>query len=183
MKSMVTTLLSKPEVAKIKFSFGAISIDSNSFASVKNAVTKGKIKVKQNKGLGNKIAKYRYTHNILFSGFKTTGGNADLEALLVHECVHGAFDILGKKMLVSQSEAAAYIAQCLYFYYKNEKAIKGGATPTFKNSVLKAAWPIALKAVKSSSLKTSDIQPLFSAIAKHPTYKKRHSTQVGYDGI
>jgi len=183
MKNMIITVLSKPEVAKIKFSFGAISINSTSFRNVKNAVTTGKITVSYNAKLGAGRATYRYTHNTLFAGFKATAGIADREALLVHECTHAASDIAGKKMLVKESEAAAYIAQCLYFYYKNEKAIKAGATPTFKNNILKSTWSIAMKAVGNSSLSAADVKPLMDAISKHPLYLKRHSAKVIYDGI
>ncbi len=183
MKNMAIIILSKPEVAKINFSFGGMNIAPKSFQQVKSAITGNKITISHDAKLGFGQAKYRYTHNTLFTGFKTTGGNTDLEALLVHECVHAACDIAGKKMLVNQSEAAAYLAQCLYFYYMNEAAIKGGATPTFKNSILKAAWPIAIKAVSNSALSTSDVQPLLTAVSKHPTYLRRHANQVIYDGI
>jgi hypothetical protein len=183
MKNMVITLLSQTEVSKIKFSFGSMSVDSKSFQQVKAKVSSGKIKIAYNAKLGPKVAKYRYTHNTLFVGFKTTGKNADREALLVHECTHAASDIAGKKTLLTHSEAAAYIAQCLYFYYKNEAKIKKGAKPTFAQAVLREAWKVAMKAVSNSTLSNSDVQPLFKAIAKNPTYMKRHSQQVGYDGV
>ncbi len=183
LESMVTTVLSKPEVAKIKFSFGVVSIDSSSYLKVKNAITGGKIKVSYRASLGPQRAIYRYTHNTLFVGFRTAAGNADREALVVHECTHAACDIAGKKMLVKESEAAAYIAQCLYFYYKNEKAIKSGAKPTFANDILKTAWAAAEKVAGGGALSSADLQPLFSAISRNPIYRKRHSAQERYDGI
>ncbi len=183
MKTMVTSLLSKSVVKKIKFKSGSISIDSQSFQQVKTKINGGNIKIVYKAKLGGKKAIYRYTHNTLFVGFQATGGNADREALLVHECTHAALDIAGKKMLVKQSEAAAYIAQCLYFYYKNEAAIKKGSKPQFANALLREAWKVAMKAVHNSTLNNTDIQPLLTAVANHPLYKKRHSKQVEYDGV
>lgn len=183
MKNMIITLLSKPEVSKIKFSFGTISVNSATFQKVKNAVKTGKIKVSYNSKLGVGQAKYRYTHNTLFAGFRSTAGITDRESLLVHECTHAAFDIAGKKLVRQNSEAAAYIAQCLYFYYKNEKAIKAGSKPTFKHTILKAAWAVAMKAVVNSTLSAADLKPLMDAISKNPLYLKRYMAKVPYDGI
>lgn len=183
MKTMVTAVLAKPEVTKISFSYGGVKVDSNGFKRVISSINSNKIKVQHNARLGSKKGIYRYTHNTLFLGFKATGGDADREALIVHECVHAISDIAGTKMLVSKSEAVAYIAQCLYFYYKNETAIKSGQKPTFKVKVLQKAWDAAMKAVQNGSLTNADVKPLLDEIAKHPTYRSRHSKDVLYDGV
>ena len=126
---------------------------------------------------------YRYTHNTLFLGFNT-GLNADKEALIVHECTHAAMDIAGKTLQRNYSEAAAYIAQCLFFFYKNKAALsKPGIKPKFRSSLLRKAWEVAMKALKSSVLTNKDIKPLLSEIAKHPLYKRRHLKNVAYDGV
>jgi len=107
----------------------------------------------------------------------------DKEALVIHECTHAACDIAGKTVVVSHSEAAAYVAQCLYFYYINEAALASGKTPTFNDPILKAAWDVATIARQNSSLSNQDIATLIAEISKHPTYKDRATQDVNYDGV
>ena len=163
MKQIVLNTLDKLEIRKIAFGFGTIYINALSFESVKEAIKKDKIKVEYKSSLGANTAKYRYTANTLFLGFKDTGGSTDREALIVHECVHAIFDIAGKTMLVKQSEAAAYVTQVLYFYYRNESAILAGSTPTFKDPILKAAWDVAMIARRRSNITEKEVAPLYTA--------------------
>ena len=46
MKTMVTAVLAKSEVTKIKFSYSGITVDANSFKRVVAAINGGKIQVK-----------------------------------------------------------------------------------------------------------------------------------------
>lgn len=183
MQQVVIDTLDRPEIRKIAFGVGAIYVNALSFEPVKQAITGGKIKVEHKSSIGPYGAKYRYTANTLFLGFSSTGGNADREALIVHECVHAFLDIAAKTVLVKQSEAAAYVAQILYFYYRNEAALSGGQKPTFRDPVLKAAWDVAMIARRKSNLTEAEVQPLYDAIAKHDLYKHSHSKDETYDGV
>jgi hypothetical protein len=184
MKKMVMAVLSKPEVAKIKFTLETIKIGSSSFQLVKSKIQGNKIKVGYSAKLGTGVAKYSYKKNTLSLGFKSIGGNADKEALIVHECTHAACDIAGKAMLLTHSEAAAYVAQALYFYYRNEVVLsKPGVKPTFVSALLREAWEVATKARANPKLGKDDIKKLLGLIAKHPLYKKRHSKTEAYDGV
>ena len=183
MKDMVLNLLSRAEVTRIRFSFGAIQINASFFQSVRNAIAADRIQVVHNPSIGAGLAIYRYTHNTLFLGFRTIAGNTDREALIVHECTHAAFDISGRRMPVQESEAAAYIAQCLYFYYKHEQAFQAGRNPTFRRAILRAAWSIAMQARTQPNLSSDDLQPLLTAIRNDPFYRRRHDRQVPYDGV
>ena len=184
MKNMVITVLSTPEVAKIKFTLGPITISPFSFKQVTDTIQNDKIKVVFSAKLPANVAKYRYTHNTLFLGFRTTGGSVDKEALIIHECTHAALDIAGKAVMVSHCEAAGYVAQCLYFYYKNETELsKPGVKPTFPSPTLNEAWKVAEKARDNEVLSDTDIEPLLQEIAKNPLYKSRHAQQEPYDGV
>jgi len=181
LETQVVKVLTKAETGKIKFSLGVISIDSNSYKQVKTNIDNGKIKVVYDSKLGKNAAKYRYTHNTLFLGFQLAD-TGDREALIIHECTHAVCDIAKKALLVSQSEAAAYVAQCLYFYYLNEAALaKGTVQPTFKSGILQAAWDVATKARQNSSLSDKDTEKLIAEIAKDPAYKSKQS--YAYDGV
>lgn len=179
----VGAVLDKVETGRIVFSLGGISIDANSYKGVKTQIDAGKIKVEHNPKIGTNNGVYRYTANTLFLGFQTAD-NLDREALIVHECCHAAMDIAAKTVRVAHSEAAAYVAQCLYFYYRNEAAFSSGARkPTFASEKLSAAWDVATKARANPALSDEDIAPLLAAIAKDPTYKDRHDKDESYDGV
>lgn len=93
-------------------------------------------------------------------------------------------DITGKTLLVKYSEAAAYVAQCLYFYYANEPAF-AVQTPTFGNKVLQAAWDLAtlVRNTKNGILTMADIAGLLKEISANPLYKKTADTDAKYNGV
>lgn len=180
----IIAVLSKPEVAKIDFTLSAIKIDGSSFKRVRTAIQQAKIKVVYSSDLGKAVAKYNYIKNTITVGFSAVKKDGDLEALVVHECTHAACDIAGKKLLVVESEAAAFVAQCLYFYHLNAAELaKPGVSPTFADPILKAAWAVAAKARSKSVLSSADIEPLTAAVTMHAKYKSRHSELETYDGI
>jgi len=183
MKNMVSTVLSKPEIKKIKFSFKTLNITPASFQQVKAKIHSNKIKVVRSNKLSANDAKYSSVTNTLKLGFSSIGGSTDREALIIHECVHAACDIAGKALRVSHAEAVAYVAQCLFFYFRNESALKSGKTPTFASPVLREAWKTATKARSNYVLKESDIKPLLEAIAKQPNYKNIYSKSYAFDGV
>jgi len=180
---MVIDTLSRSEIRRMAFGFASVYINAMAFEPVIKAVKDGKIKVQHKASLGSQGGVYRYTANTLFLGFTATAGSSDREALIVHECTHAACDVKKKTITVKVSEAIAYVAQVLYFYYRNEAAIKKGAKPTFKNPILKAAWDVAMIARHRSSITDKEAQPLYQAIAAHPLYKGRHDKDEKYDGV
>lgn len=184
MENMVCGVLARPEVAKIKFTLGPVSISSHSFKQVEDNILNGKIKVVFTPKLPANNGKYRYTHNTLFLGFMAAGDNIDKQALIIHECTHAAMDIVGKALMVSHCEAAAYVAQCLFFYYVNEVELsEPGVKPTFQSAILQEAWKVAEKARTDEVLSEEDIDQLLKEIARHPLYKTRHSKHEAYDGV
>jgi hypothetical protein len=132
--------------------------------------------------MGVNRAVYRYTHNVFRLGFRSIGGSADRQALLVHESTHAIFDIGATDMKVKESEAGGYIAQCMFYYFLNEAAIRGGASPTFRSLILRAAWPIAVAAVGTPSIPVSSLGPLYAAIANDRTYRDEAEDDIDYDG-
>lgn len=179
----VSDLMISPLTGKVKFSFPSVSIDSTSYKEVKTAIDGGKITVVHDPKLGSRNARYRYTHNKILVGFSSIT-TPDQSALLVHECTHAVFDIAGKGLVVKRSEAAGYIAHCLYYYYANEAVLSSGkAKVNFPDPVLSAAWDVAAKARVNSSLTDDDLKALFAEIAKSDTYKDRYDKDEPYDGV
>jgi hypothetical protein len=145
------------------------------------AIQFGKISVVRSE----KPTKYRSTNNTLLLNPKDASAGADMEALIVHECTHAGCDLRKASLTVDYSEAVAFVAQCLFFYYKNEKVLKSGsAKPTFADPILKGAWKVAMKVKEpgAAALSAADVKPLLNAIASHKNYKNTYSKQVIYDG-
>lgn len=183
LETAVGDVLAKTETGKINFALSTLAIDGNSFKGVKKAVDDGKIKVVYDAQRGSNSAAYRYTANTLFVGFNLVN-TQDRQALVIHECTHAACDIAAKALLVTHSEAAAYIAQCQLFYYLNEAALSSGKTvPTFQSAILTEAWPVAMKARTSPTLADGDIAKLIAAISADPVYKERVANSEAYDGV
>ncbi len=179
----VIGVLARPEVGRICFTLGGTSINkSTSFQPVIGAIQKGKITVVASKTIP---MKYSSTSNRLVLNSQGTTGAVDMEGLIVHECTHAACDIGKIKLTVGDSEALAFVAQCLFFYYRAEKDLKSGSVrPTFADPVLKAAWDVAMKVKepRSIDLSRADIQPLLTAIAGHKLYKDTYSKEMDYNG-
>jgi len=183
MSDMVRDVLDLPSTLRVSFSFGAVSVGNASFKAVVTALEADKIKIVVNPKLGANTAIYSWKKNRFTFGFSTAAGNADRESLVVHEAVHAGFDAAGSPMGVKQSEAAAYIAQCLYYYYRNETEFAGGKSPSFGDPILKAAWPVSQIVLIRPALTDADVAPLLDAIAKHPLYKSRADKSDEFDGV
>ena len=185
MEDMVFAVLDSPITkSKIAFRVGMIFIGPSYYSRVQDAFRDGAIELRYSDRLRNK-AKYRPGKNRLTVGFRETKGKPDREALLLHELTHVAHDIRGIPRLVLHSEASAYIAQALYFYYRNESVLKAGhMAPSFGDKILSAAWDVSkLARKKPSVLSDSDAKPLFNAIKKHGAYKNSYNQDYEFDGV
>ena len=184
LSTLVRSILSRPEVAKIDFTLGGLRMAPSSFGLVREYILRGKIAVAYSPTLGAGAAKYRYAENKLVMGFRAADVTADGEALIVHESVHIACDLSALSVKTGIDEAAAYVAQCLYFYYRNEKLLsEPGVEPTFADPILKEAWSVAMKARSTKTVPDEDIKGLLKAISKHHLYAKTHSVVRHYDGV
>lgn len=184
--NLVRSVLSRPETSKINFSLGGMSIEPSSFRMVKAKILGGQIDVVHDRSLPAKVAKYRSLENTLHlsTTFRLNGISSDQEALIIHECVHAAADLSAHAVTVGLDEAAAYVAQCLYFYYRNEAALKRpGVRPTFNDAVLQEAWKVAALARSKKKLSDRDIGQLLFVISQHRLYKKTHTFTQPYDGV
>ncbi len=182
LKDLVIATLDNANVGRIAFNFGPVRVGSAGYTQVKEAVRADRITVVHVPSLGANRASYRYTHNVFRLGFTSLGGGADKQALLVHEATHAIFDINDMDMKVKESEAGAYIAQCLFFYYVNEQAIRDGASPTFADPILRAAWTIAVAATTNPNIAATSLEPLYRAIADSRQYRDEAEDDIDYDG-
>lgn len=184
MVDMVTTVLNMPATQRISFTFGSVWVNSVSFGLVVTALANSLISIVVNTDLGAGAAKYNHKRQRFTFGFASTGGSSDRESLIVHESVHAAFDVAVSPLMVKQSEAAAYIAQCLYFYYKHEaEFVAGRVAASFADPVLQAAWPVSQKVLTNPQLTDTDVAPLLTAVSSHRLYTGRGDDIEDYDGV
>jgi hypothetical protein len=156
---MVKNTLTDSDTQKIKpFSFKGIGFDVKTFPVLKNYINQGKIKVEYDSTKAGS-AEYDYKTNIIYVGFRILPSYTET-ALVVHECVHAVYDVVGQKMSVAVSEAIAYIVQSQYVY--------ANAGPGKR-----------LMSKNSSKDKTN----LISAISGHPFYAKDAKSDAGFDGV
>lgn len=183
MKQMVLDTLERPEIRQMAYGFGTVYINAMNFEGVKQALIDDKISVKFSNRLPANRGKYVYTHNKYVLGFRQLRGDSDREALIVHESVHAIFDVETKPLTIKESEAAAYLAQCLFYYYRNRDALENGNTMTFRDPILKAAWDVSKICRRRSKLTDTEMQPLFDAIAANQPYKDKQDDTYDYDGV
>lgn len=185
--NLVRSVLSRPETARINFSLGGMMIEPSSFQMVKEKILGGQIDVVCDRSLAANKAKYRPLENTLHlsTAFRINGISTDQEALIIHECVHAAADLSALAVKIGLDEAAAYVAQCLYFYYRNEAELKRpGKRVDFDNKpILEEAWKVATLARSKNKLSDRDIAQLLWVISQHRLYKKNHTFKRPYDGV
>ena len=189
--SVVSDVLIKPHIAHIEFSLDGASVSPTRFGDVKRELDGGNIKVARDSSLPQNKCVYRYdnnapgdTKNAFRMGFSSTGGSTDREALIVHEAVHAIFDVHSSPQVVKVSEAAAYVAQMLYFYRANKAAIDAGATPTFSSEVQREAWELSVAARNGAhTYSATDAADLYAALGSHDDYADRIDDTDDYDGV
>src|SRR5262245_20304372 len=131
----VLRVLTDPNVSKINFSVGAITIDADGYRNVASYIAAKDIKVVPGK---EAVAYYDGRLNTI----ETPGGNPPLDvgdsAQLLHECTHAIVDIDRLDVLVLDNEVAAYLAQLTYMRI----ATPGTFPPPIPTARLKPQMPI-----------------------------------------
>jgi len=187
-KAAVLSTLQDPKLSDVEFGVGLYDIDASSFAPVTSAIRRGKITVKYDANLGQ-IAYYNHARNEIEIGFKSAA-NVAHQGLIVHECVHAAMDAQHHKFEYVDhltTEAAGYIAQCLFVIAKIPPAARHGSRLTGPDAVtdkiFRAAWNIALAEFNGDLTKSSDFIDLENGLKNHPLYSHNIHEVSGYDGV
>jgi hypothetical protein len=178
----VKNCITDSDTLKIKaFSFSGIGFDVRTFAVLKTMIDQDKIKVEYDSSK-NGYAEYDYKSNTIFVGFLIAGTYTEI-ALIIHECVHAVYDVVGQKMSTAISEAIAYIVQCQYVYAANGPGKRLSHSNATKDLVFKYAWSIAAAIQEGKAIDKLDKSNLISAISAHPFYAKNATSDAGFDGI
>ena len=183
-KQMVLKTLGDSAIAKIKFKIDSFAVSPRSYAQVAGLIKNGRIRVEYNWGVG-KSAYYYEKKNKIEVGF-TAATSLTKRAQVVHECTHAAFDLhLYSKSTVAISEAAAFVAECLFARINSPKP----DDPEYrlyddkeeKDRIYRAAWEIAGKIIKRKTPTSEDYSGLKTAVLRHSDYS--HGRKLsGWDG-
>jgi hypothetical protein len=151
-------------------------------------VRNGKITVKYD-AKGGYAASYNSAKNELTLSF-TYAATYNRNALIVHECVHAAMDVQHQKFKLIDhmtSEAAGYIAQCMFLItkmtpqeYSNRLRSRRHA-PTDK--IFRPAWNIALAYHTGARISSNDLVDLETALRTHPWYAGKSDKISNFDGV
>lgn len=178
----VKNTLTDSDTQKIKtFSFSGIGFDIKTFPVLKTLIDNGKIKVEYD-STKNGMAEYDYKTNTIIMGFRFATVYTET-ALIVHECVHAVYDVVGQKMSTAISEAIAYIVQSQYIYANAGPGKRLSSKDANKDLVFKYAWAIAANIQEGKAIDKTDKSNLIAAVSAHPYYSKNATADAGFDGV
>lgn len=177
-------VLKDKNTRRISFTLGNAKVNSAEYKLVAAALKDKSIAVSYNKDLGSDEGRYHYKpRNKFIMGFNAVGANESRMALVVHEASHAVFDLNKTKLKVKESEAAAYIAQALYFYYAWGYDEEGEfEEPTFSTGILTASWAAAKSVAGGGSPSDDELSEIYKELDKHSHYHGRLDVDETFDG-
>ncbi|HYZ84132.1 MAG TPA: hypothetical protein VE621_07000 [Bryobacteraceae bacterium] len=109
-------------------------------------------------------------------------------ALIVHEAVHAALDMKNAgELYVSESEAAAYLAQAVYaleIFPEGDVLLDSNGDPTMQAVFDRASEiAVALKAKKKLSELSMEVYALEAAVSNSSKYTTTAGNKSGYNGV
>lgn len=185
LKYDIIKLMRDPRLSKVNFRIDSYAVNQKMFQTVGQAVSDGKIKVVFDRKMTDH-AEYDFRTNSIHYGRASLDSKV-FRATIVHEAAHAAWDIVYKKKIkVTSSEAASYLAQITWF------TLEWNGVEPFLNSpkggdnakVFQIARELAQKVLKGQSLGPGDQSRLKSAVRLHSNYKNLPANATyAYDGV
>ncbi|MGE0422386.1 MAG: hypothetical protein AB7O88_08985 [Reyranellaceae bacterium] len=184
----VKNVLSSPAARRIDFHLGTINVDAAGLATIHNLVAVGTIPVKVEAMRSGVAAQYRNSTNSLMFPRESFGANAQERCDILHECIHALHDMYGGGSYYpqrggsrftprSENEAAAYVADALFYRYET-----GGVQPG--GSIIQIAAQIAGRIAnkRGAFVTTAEARALRVAVVLDPTYKYGYESLTAADG-
>lgn len=128
---------------------------------------------------------YEPAANTLWFKF-SSAQTPEQKAIVLHEITHAALDLEnGKKMVIGDAEALAYVAQCMYYHLITGKnsVLVGDVAGSPKDLVFKYANELAIRLLDWETLKYDDWFQLRQAVSNDPDYYWEFFTTAEYDGM
>lgn len=188
-RERIINFLSTGTSQRISFSFVSstgvtVTVNNTTFQRVANAIHSGRVNLVETTtfaaGVGAEyLAQGDPARSLPANTLRVPPqiGRLD-EGGLIHESVHASFDLtLSGGVNASEEEATAYIAE--YVYYR-----RTGLSPRriVRDSITRAAQPIANAVVNHQPITAAQINALAKAITGHPTYTSMPTGPYQQDG-
>jgi hypothetical protein len=181
-KAAVIRALTHPSIKFVNFMCGSYYVSEFQLRRVKASVESGLIPVKFDPSIGGG-AEYDTGTNTIHLSFSSSSLTRD--ALIVHECVHAAFDLDNlSDAKVDISEASAYIAQCIVARQRSEDPSQRLMSDhAGSDKVFEIAWKIAGDVIASKGAAEDDQKALREALKHHRHYGGHTNDNAGYNGV
>jgi hypothetical protein len=100
--------------------------------------------------------------------------NDPWRATIVHESVHASFDLAREAPAIDLDEAAAYLAESVFFMAGGLRLRRPGAdlNSAIFNAANEAVERLKLHEKRGQSLRRANIEALLAAINAHPAYRQ-----------
>ncbi len=186
----VATVLEDPAIQRINFVIGGFEIRPPLYQLVHDAITSvigRRVEVLCNPNQRND-AWYDSDHN-QFSLKSVFARPTTKQALIVHEATHAGCDLRNDHhMRVDTSEAAAYIAQCIYMRQKTRPADLRAGTRLIDDdpdidAIFEQAWTVAGSILDHGFSHRADTEELQRRIRACETYNPQHLQTMAAAGF
>ncbi|MGE5304290.1 MAG: hypothetical protein ACM3TN_13340 [Alphaproteobacteria bacterium] len=191
LRSQIVAVLRSPSAAAVDFRISGVRVTSIMLGRVATAVEgymtpAGRltpIQVIVNPGL-HRTYGYNgiYHYHDYFTFERDHLRNDHDEALVIHESVHAAFDMTRTVIPGVDNEAAAYLAQAIYFLTKGNP-VPGNLSG---RPIFAAAFPLAQSVLRGADQPTAaHLEPLREALRNAPNYTQLRARGFRYrtDGV
>ncbi len=187
----VKGVLNSPSARRIDFHMGLIHVDAAGLHAIRGLLAAGIVRVKVVPSTDRDVAAlYNYAANTLKFPRADYGANAKEKSDILHECIHALHDIYGagyyhsrggsRFMTESEDEAAAYVADALYYWYETGRVQGSAADPIF---VKAGAIARRIKDLRGAYVTTAEAIDLRQAIVGDDAYRYDLDTPTGANGI
>ena len=186
-KINVGVTLADPAIKKIVFDQGGMVVRPSCFAEVAKAITADRIKVVVVKTLSTTGVYDAAVDSIELKSAEVT--SIPRKALIVHECLHAWMDIAAiKNMKVKTSEAAAYLAQCIFARSKasdpTDEEYRLYSEDEKMDKVFAKAWSMAGDVVMhQTNPASSDFTDLESLVEATKKYSHEANSNAKWNGV
>ena len=181
-RATVIRALSHPSIKHVNFMLGPYYVSEFQLRRVKACIESTLIRVKYDPSIGGG-AEYDTGTDTIHLSF--TSSSLTRDALIVHECVHAAFDLDNlSASKVDASEAAAYIAQCIVARVRStDPSQRLMSDHEGSDKVFEIAWKIAGDVIASNGASEADQAKLKEALKHHRHYGGITGDNAGYNGV
>ncbi len=194
-RNAVLGVLADRRIRKLDFRVATYRIQSHHYRQVADRIREGRVDVAHDARLSD-TAEYGPVENTVYLGY-IRATHLHQKAHVVHECTHAVCDMLRLNLMDTiVSEAAAYIAQCIFYgadMHPAERRRSSFPDDGRYNSgpIMNSAWRIAHATLLNQEHGRTasgwgvdaDYQALEDAIRNSSLYAKKTGRTSVYDGV